>query len=54
MQEKGTGHHLGANSLISLMGDFNSGRAAQPRGMRRDEIAGRGSGQQAEDGEPPQ
>jgi len=22
--EKGTGHHVGANSLISLMGDFNS------------------------------
>ncbi len=31
--KKGTGHHLGGNSLICLMGDFNSWRVVQLVGM---------------------
>ncbi len=31
--KKGTGHHFGGNSLICLMGDFNSWRVVQPVGM---------------------
>jgi len=31
--KKGTGHHLGANSLMWLMGDFKSWRVGQPGGM---------------------
>ena len=33
IHKKGTGHHLGASSLICLMGDFNSWRVVQPVGM---------------------
>jgi len=32
-KKKGTGHHLGATSLMCLMGDFNSWRVVQPVGM---------------------